>query len=75
MRTSVNTLLGTHVSHGLADESQLSGLVDRAPQLAGVAAVGRHRLGSCDDRDQTPDFIEEAVVRSDHLSNFCITVI
>lgn len=46
------TQLYTHVSHGLADESQLSGLVDGAPQLAGVAAIWRHRLRPCDGQRQ-----------------------
>lgn len=49
--------LDTHISHGFADEGQLGGLVDGAPQLAGVAAVWRHRLGRCDGQTETRNAI------------------
>lgn len=43
--------LQTHVCAGLADEGELSGLVDGAAQLSGVAAVRRHRLGCCERQE------------------------
>lgn len=44
--------LWTHICAGLADEGELSGLVDGAAQLSGVAAVRRHWLGRCEGQRQ-----------------------
>lgn len=51
------TWVYTHISYCFADNSQLSGMVDRTTQLTVVAAVWRHRLGCCNGQTETKNGI------------------
>lgn len=61
----------THTGAGLADECQLSGLVDGAAQLAGVAAVRRHRLGRCEGQRQEVTSLPSCCSDTQHQGLFC----